>query len=118
MHNPPVWTPQSPQVQQLQGLVRRLEHLEEMQKMEENRLASGGLSSQVEESLQQHIAYLTHQIEKTRRQIKDHIDGNPDFKEQAGLLESIPGIGATTAALLLAELGDICLLYTSDAADE
>ncbi len=30
MHNPPVWTPQSPQVQQLQGLVRRLEHLEEM----------------------------------------------------------------------------------------
>jgi len=72
MHNPPVWTPQSPQVQQLQGLVRRLEHLEEMQKMEENRLASGGLSSQVEESLQEHIGYLAHQIEKTRRQIKDH----------------------------------------------
>jgi len=49
-HNPPVWAPQ--QVQQLQGLVRRLEHPEEMHKMEENRLASGGLSPQVEESLQ------------------------------------------------------------------
>jgi len=113
MHNPPVWAPQSLQVQQLQGLVRRLEHLEhlehleEMQKMEENRLAAGGLSPQVEESLQEHIAYLAQQIEKTRRQIKDHIDGTPDLKEQADLLESIPGIGATTAALLLAELGDI-----------
>ena len=107
MHNPPVWTPQSPQVQQLQGLVRRLEHLEEMRKMEENRLCSGGLSPQVEASLQEHIGYLTQQIEKTRRQIKDHIDGNPDLKEQADLLQSIPGIGATTTALLLAELGDI-----------
>jgi transposase len=87
--------------------VRRLEHLEEMQKMEENRLASGGLSSQVEQSLQEHIAYLTHQIEKTRRQIKDHIDQNSDLKSHSQLLESIPGIGATTAALLLAELGDI-----------
>jgi transposase len=107
MHNPLVWTPQSSQVQQLQGLVRRLEHLDEMHKMEENRLASGGLSPQVEESLQDHIGYLAQQIEKTRRQIKDHVDQNPDLKHQAGLLQSIPGIGATTAALLLAELGDI-----------
>ena len=78
-----------------------------MQKREENRLASGGLSPQVEESLQEHIGYLAHQIEKTRRQIKEHIDQNPDLKSQSQLLESIPGIGATTAALLLAELGDI-----------
>ncbi len=91
----------------VQGLVRRLEHLEEMHKMEENRLASGGLSPQVEASLQEHISYLAQQIEKTRRQIKDHIDGNPGLKDKATLLESIPGIGATTAALLLAELGDI-----------
>lgn len=72
MHQPPLWTPLSPQVQQLQGLVRRLEHLEEMLLMEENRLASGGISGPVQESLEEHIAYLTQQIEKTRRQIKDH----------------------------------------------
>ena len=107
MHNPPAWTPHSPQVQQLQGLIRRLESLEEMNKMEQNRLGSGGLCPAVQVSLEEHIAYLQQQIEKTRRQIKDQINQDPDLKQQAKLLESIPGIGAATAALLLAELGDI-----------
>ncbi len=107
MHQPPAWTPVSPQVQQLQGLVRRLEHLEEMLTIENNRLGAGGIAGLVRESLEEHIAYLTQQMEKTRRQIKEHIDGNPDLKQQARLLESIPGIGATTAALLMAELGEI-----------
>lgn len=107
MHQPSAWTPLSPQVQQLQGLVRRLEHLEEMLTIESNRLGAGGLAGLVRESLEEHIAYLTQQIEKTRRQIKDHIEQNPEMKSQSQLLESIPGIGATTAALLLAELGDI-----------
>jgi len=107
MHQPPAWTPLSLQVQQLQGLIRRLEHLEEMLLMEENRLTSGGVCGAVKDSLDEHIAYLQQQVEKTRRQIKVHIDGNPDLKNQAQLLESIPGIGASTAALLLAELGDI-----------
>lgn len=72
MHPPPVWTPLSPEVQQLQGLVRRLEHLEEMLLMEENRLSSGGISEPVQSSLEEHIAYLKQQVEKTRRHIKDH----------------------------------------------
>jgi transposase len=107
MHQPPAWTPLSPEIQHLQGLVRRLEHLEEMRVMEENRLSSGGVDGLVRESLDEHIAYLQAQIDKTRRQIKDHVDQNPDLKKQSQLLESIPGIGAATAALLLAELGDI-----------
>jgi len=107
IHQPPSWTPLAPEIQHLQELVRRLEHLEEMRVMEENRLSSGGVDGLVRESLDEHIAYLTQQIEKTRRQIKDHIDQNPNLKNQARLLESIPGIGAATAALLLAELGDI-----------
>lgn len=107
MHQPPPWRPLSPQVQQLQGLVRRLEHLEEMLTIENNRLSSGGVCGPVQESLEEHIAYLTQQMEKTRQLIKDHIDQNPDLKNQSQLLESIPGIGAATAALLLAELGDI-----------
>ena len=107
MHQPPAWTPLSPQLQQLQGLVRRLEHLQEMSLMEENRLASGGVCGAVKDSLEDHIAYLDEQIKQTRQQIKDHIGHNPDLKDKARLLESIPGIGAATAALLLAELGDV-----------
>jgi transposase len=109
MHQPPAWTPLSPQLQQLQGLVRRLEHLEEMSLMEENRLSSGGLCAPVQADLEEHLADLKARIDKTRRQIKEHIDQHPDLKSQSQLLESIPGIGAATAALLLAELGDVSL---------
>jgi transposase len=107
MHQPPAWTPLSPQLQQLQGLIRRLDHLDEMLTMEKNRLTSGGVGGAVEESITEHIAYLKEQMEKTRRQIKEHIDDDPDLRPNARLLESIPGIGTATAALLLAELGDM-----------
>ena len=88
-------------------MVRRLETLEEMRVMEENRLASGVACPAVESSLHEHVAYLEPQIEKTRRQIKDHMDQHPGLQDKARLLASIPGIGESTAALLLAELGDI-----------
>jgi transposase len=112
MHQPPVWIPLSPQLQQLQGFIRRLEHLDEMLTMEKNRLSSGGVCGAVEQSIVEHITYLEEQMEKTRHQIKEHppkghIDDDPDLKNNAQLLESIPGIGAATAALLLAELGDM-----------
>ena len=111
MHQPPLWKPPDPLIQELQALVRRLETLarrletlEEMRVMEENRLESGISCAQVRASLEEHIAYLQAQIEKTRQQIKDHIDQNPTLKEQRDLLTSIPGIGEATAALLLAEV--------------
>ncbi len=107
MHQPPLWTPPAPEIRELQALVRRLQSLEEMRLMEENRLTSGVTSAEVQASLEEHIAYLQAQIDKTQRQIKDHIDGHPELKDKARLLDSIPGIGETTAALLLAELGDL-----------
>jgi transposase len=107
MHVPPAWTPPAPEFKELQALVRRLETLDEMRVMEENRLGSGSLCDTVRSSLEEHIAYLHDQIKKTRRQIKDHIDNHPGLRGNARLLESIPGIGEATAALLLAEVGDM-----------
>ena len=77
LHNPPLWSPPPPEVAALQGLVRRLESLDEMRVMEENRLESLEASlwcEEVQASLQEHIAYLHVQIEKTRQQIRNHID--------------------------------------------
>ncbi len=107
MHQPPTWTPPAPELRELQALVRRLESLEEMHLMEDNRLASGVSCQEVRADLEDHLADLQARIDKTRQQIKEHIDRHPDLKDKAKLLESIPGIGATTAALLLAEVGDI-----------
>lgn len=112
MHQPAAWTPPAAEIRALQALVRRLEALIEMHTMEENRMGSNRIGSgltceAVQADLEEHLADLQSRIEKTRRQIKEHIDQNPHLKSQAQLLESIPGIGATTSALLLAELGDL-----------
>ena len=44
------------------------------------------------------------QIARTEKLIRQHLDQHPDLRQQRDLLTSIPGIGETTAALLLAEV--------------
>ena len=104
---PPAWTPPSPEVRELQALVRRLESLIEMRVAEENRLSSGITVDSVRESVQEHLAYLTEQINRTEELIRNHLNSHPTLKQQSELLDSIPGIAQTTAALLLSEITDI-----------
>ncbi len=94
-------------MRELQALVRRLESLIEMRVAEENRLSSGIAIAAVKHSLEAHIAYLREQIKQTEQLIREHINNHPDLKEQSDLLDSIPGIENTTAALLLAEITNI-----------
>jgi transposase len=104
-HQPPAWSPPAPELRELQALVRRLEALDQMQRMEQNRLDTGVESPTVHAQLQEHVAYLQGQMEAVRQMIRSHIDQNPTLKSQRDLLTSIPGIAETTAALILAELG-------------
>jgi len=104
---PEVWKPPAPEIRELQALVRRLESLIEMRVSEENRLSSGIVVEVVRRSLEEHIAYLIEQTKHTERMIREHIDNHPDLKRQSELLDSIPGVGQTTAALFLAEIVDI-----------
>ena len=106
-HQPPPWTPPAPEVRELQALVRRLESLIEMRVAEENRLSSGLTVVAVRTSVEEMIAYLKEQITRTEKLIRQHIDKHPGLKQQHELLDSIPGIAETTAALLLAEVPDI-----------
>ena len=104
---PEAWRPPAPEVQQLQALVWRLESLIEMRVAEENRLSSGITVNAVRQSLEEHIKYLVEQIKQTEKMIREHINNHPDLKVQSDLLDSIPGIAQTTAALLLAEIVNI-----------
>lgn len=104
---PQTWQPPAPELRELQALVRRLESLVEMRVMEENRLSSGVSADAVKQSLEEHIAYLLEEIKQTEALIRRHINNHPDLKEQSHLLDSIPGIGEATAALLLAEIVNI-----------
>ena len=104
---PPAWTPLPPEVRELQALVRRLESLIEMRVMEENRLSSGLTVKPVRQSVEEHLAYLNTEIKRTEELIRTHLNSHPTLKQQSELLDSIPGIAETTAALLLAEITDI-----------
>ena len=66
----------------------------------------------MQQRLEELLAHLDEQIKRTERLIREHLDSHPDLKRQSDLLDSIPGIGATTAAVLLAEVPDI-LQYKS-----
>jgi transposase len=78
-----------------------------MRTMEENRLSSGIAVMAVRVSVEEMLAYLAEQIKKTEALIRDHIASHPGLRRQRELLDSIPGIGETTAASLLAEVPDI-----------
>ena len=104
---PPAWTPLPAEVRELQALVRRLESLVEMRVAEENRLSSVITVDLVRQSVEEHLTYLNQEIKRTEQLIRNHINSHPTLKQQSELLDSIPGIAETTAALLLSEITDI-----------
>jgi transposase len=103
---PSVWTPTPRDIRELQALVRRLEALHDMRTQETNRLASGAATTAVARSITTVIDTLTDQIAAVQQQIRDHFTQHPGLRSQRDLLTSIPGVGDTTAAVLLAELFD------------
>lgn len=99
---PPAWTPLPQETRHLQALARRLEALLEMRTQEANRQDLA--AAVVRPSIDATIAHLDAQIAGVKRQMADHIDRHPTLRQQRDLVRSIPGIGATTAAIVLGEL--------------
>ena len=99
---PPVWTPLPQETRQLQALARRLDALLEMRTQEANRLELA--AAVVRPSITATLSHLDAQIAAVKRQMRDHIDHYPTLRQQRDLIQSIPGIGATTAAIVLGEL--------------
>lgn len=99
---PAVWTPPAPEVRELQELVHQHETLQVQRQQIKNRLAAGFKSPVVLAQLQTQLALLDEQLQTLLQSVHDHIQRHPDLKRQQALLESIPGIGAVTAAKLQA----------------
>jgi transposase len=74
---------------------------------ERNRRQSGVKNHEVLKAIDAHIAFIDAQIEALEQRIHDHIDQDPRLSRDNALLKTIPGIGDTTAAVFLAEVGDI-----------
>ncbi|UBF24224.1 IS110 family transposase (plasmid) [Kovacikia minuta CCNUW1] len=100
---PELWQPPAPEVEVLQNLMRRVQALEQMIGQETNRLETA--PPELVSEINTHITFMEDQLKALRDKIRTHIDQFPGLKRQHELLDSIPGIGPHTAALILAEIG-------------
>lgn len=104
---PQAWAPAALEVRELRALVDRLQALKAMQQQEANRLESALNQPTMQASIHSHLQWLRDNIKALERQIDDHVDRHPGLRADVALITSIPGLGNTTAAKLLAYLGDV-----------
>jgi transposase len=106
---PDAWQPPALAYRQLRALVDRLQALKDMHQQEANRLEGHAFAGQEEliASVRQHMDWLQARMAELQRQIDDHIDMHPQLRHDAQLMRSIPGVGDTTVAKVLAYIGDI-----------
>lgn len=103
--HPARWTPPPVHVRELQALVHRLTSLAQMESQEQNRLDTA--ASVIRPSIETVLTTIKAEVKAVKLLIKDHINDHTDLKDQADLLDSIPGIGKATIARLLAFVGDV-----------
>jgi transposase len=106
-HDPQPWTPPTKNERLLQSLVRRRTDLESMRNQEASRLEAPTLSEAMRSSLEEHLNFLDEQIRQIEVRIRKLIKGDPDLRRRSDLLESITGLGETTAATILGEMPHI-----------
>ena len=100
---PERWQAPSAGVRALQALVARLQTLQAMRQAECNRRDVA--HSSVTASIDRMLAELDGLIAQVQAQIARTIDDDPDLKQRAKLLDTIPGLGDKTIAQLLAYIG-------------
>jgi transposase len=104
---PAFWQAPSLELRTLRDLVRRLEALQNLQQQERNRLA---LASEItRDSIEAVLGVLDEEAARIVKAISDHIDRNPDLRDRAKLLDSIPGEGDATLRMVLAKIPEAVL---------
>src|SRR5574341_1792344 len=102
--NPAPWQAPSPAEQALRALVLRLDALQAMRTQESNRLEVA--REVLKAGIARHIEWLDQEIEALSKSIRKHLDDDPHLKDKRALLDSIPGLGERTIAVLLAFYAD------------
>lgn len=91
----------------LAALVTRRRQLLEMIGMERSRLEQAPPTGKLTRDLRNHIRWLERRVEDVDEQIGTAIHNSPVWRVHDDLLQSVPGIGPTTARTLLAELPEL-----------
>ncbi len=91
----------------LAALVTRRRQLLDMLGMEQRRLEQAPATGRITRDLRNHIRWLERRIDDVDDEIGTAIHASPIWRVQDDLLQSVPGIGPTTARTLLAELPEL-----------
>lgn len=102
--NPSAWQPPSAAEQTLRAQVLRLDALQAMRTQESNR--SQVANDTIKDGIINHIDWIDNEIKRLQTAIKTHIDNDPTLSGQQRLLDSIPGLGERTIAILLSFYAD------------
>jgi transposase len=96
----------SENAEKLQALVTRRNQVRTFLTQEQNRLARIA-DTFVRQQLNQSIRSFQRQLKTLDKEIERVIAADPQLQTNAQILQSVPGIGATTAAVLVAELPEL-----------
>ena len=101
----PVRAPLDAATQELDGWVERRGQLVQQLGAERLRLASA--HPNVRPRVVRHIEWLEEELAAVEQQIAEHLAESSALAEKAALLDSVPGIGAVTAAMLVAQVPEL-----------
>lgn len=90
----------------LRSLVRRRKTLVNMINLEKNRM-SAEIHDVIKVSLKESIEYLTKSVKSIDKLIESELEGNAEYKSDAEILKSVPGVGQVLAQTLIAELPEL-----------
>jgi transposase len=91
---------------ELAELVKRRRQLNDLRTQENNRILMIH-HHKVKKSIAKMIKTLDFQIAEIEQLIRDYIDADEDFKTKDGIIQSTPGVGPQTAAMLLSHLPEL-----------
>jgi transposase len=102
---PPARPPKPEELQRLDALVSRRRQLITMRTMELNRRKQALFD--VQSSLDEHLAWLTGQIEALDAQLQTLIEASPIWHHEATRLQDVPGVGPGLTQVLIARLPEL-----------
>jgi len=101
---PRPWEPPSAAQSRLQELTRARQALKKEKTRAQNRLDEAD-DEAVRRAHRNLLDEIKEQIEDLEEEIEEHVEEDPELSDRCSLLDTIPGVGLQTAAIVISELG-------------
>jgi len=104
--NPRITLPVTPVQQKMREFTTRRQQVSKMMIQEQNRLETT-VNREVVKMINQIIQLYKKQLKLIEKELQQLIEADEESRERSNILQSVPGIASTTAALLLSDLPEL-----------